>query len=61
MVSRDLKRIKFDKKNKTVLEFTFPHDPIPTSIYYFKRECENANKPNLNEINMPETWNKKVS
>ena len=61
MVSRSLKRIKFDKENKKISEFTFPHDPIPTSIYLFKRECENANKLNQNEIGMPETWNRKVS
>ena len=61
MVSRTLKRIKFDKENKKISEFTFPHDPIPTSIYYFKRECENAKKPNQNEIDMPETWNRKAS
>ena len=61
MVSRALKRIKFDKENKKISEFTFPHDPIPTSIYYFKRECENANKANQNEINFEETWNRKAS
>ena len=61
MVSRDLKRIKFDKENNKLSEFTFPHDPIPTSIYYFKRECENANKANQNEINFEETWNRKAS
>ena len=61
MVSRALKRIKFDKENKKISEFTFPHDPIPTSIYLFKRECENAKKPNQNEIDMPETWNRKAS
>jgi len=61
MVSRDLKRIKFDKENNKLSEFTFPHDPIPTSIYYFKRECENANKTNQNEINFEETWNRKAS
>ena len=58
MVSRDLKRIKFDKENKKISEFTFPHDPIPTSIYLFKRECENANKP---KVDFPEGWNRKVS
>ena len=61
MVSRDLKRIKFDKENNKLSEFTLPHDPIPTSIYYFKRECENANKANQNEINFEETWNRKAS
>ena len=61
MMSRALKRIKFDKENKKISEFTFPHDPIPTSIYLFKRECENAKKPNQNEIDMPETWNRKAS
>ena len=61
MVSRSLKRIKFDKENNKLSEFTFPHDPIPTSIYYFKRECENVNKANQNEINFEETWNRKAS
>ena len=61
MVSGSLKRIKFDKENKKISEFTFPHDPIPTSIYYFKRECENANKENKNGINFEETWNRKAS
>ena len=61
MASRDLKRIKFDKENKKISEFTFPHYPKPISIYLFKRECENAKKPNQNEIDMPETWNRKAS
>jgi len=61
MVSRSLKRIKFDKENKKISEFTFPHDPIPTSIYLFKRECENVNKPNQIEINFQENPFKKVS
>ncbi len=61
MASRALKRIKFDKENKKISEFTFPHDPIPTSIYYFKRECDNANKANQNKIDFEETWNRKAS
>ena len=61
MVSRALKRIKFDKENKKISEFTFPHDPIPISIYLFKRECKNVNKANQNKIDMPKTWNRKVS
>ena len=61
MVSRTLKRIKFDKENKKISEFTFPHDPIPTSIYLFKRECENVNKPNQIEINFQENTFRKVS
>ena len=61
MVSRALKRIKFDKENKKISEFTFPHDPIPTSIYLFKRECEIEYKANQNQIDMPESWNRKAS
>ena len=61
MVSRNLKRIKFDKENKKISEFTFPHDPKPISIYLFKRECENANKPNHNESDFIEGWNRKLS
>ena len=61
MVSRALKRIKFDKENNKLSEFTFPHDPIPTSIYLFKRDCEVEYKPNQNQIDMPETWNRKAS
>ena len=59
--TESLKRIKFDKENNKLSEFTFPHDPIPTSIYYFKRECENVNKVNQNEIDFDETWNRKAS
>ena len=59
MVSRALKRIKFDKENKKISEFTFPHDPIPTSIYLFKRECENTKKPN--QVDYSDNPFKKIS
>jgi len=59
MVSRALKRIKFDKENKKISEFTFPDDPIPTSIYLFKRECENTKKPN--QVDYSDNSFKKIS
>ncbi len=59
--STSLKRIKFDKKNNVVSEFTFPHDPFPISIYIFTRYCEIPIKPNHNEIDFQEGWNRKIS
>ena len=61
MVSRALKRIKFDKENNKLSEFTFPHDPIPTSIYLFKRECEGVNENDKIQVDFVEDWNKKLS
>ena len=58
MVSKVLKRIKFDKENKKITEFTFPDDPIPTSIYFFQRECVESRGV---EIAPPDDPNNKLS